>query len=459
MLGSFSRCATETVPATPPWGSKPNIVLIMADDLGYGHVGCYGQKTIQTPNIDRLAAEGLRFTDGYAGCTVCAPSRSALLTGLHTGHTPVRTNAGGAPLPAGTPTIASLLHQAGYRTGCFGKWGLGSEGTEGVPTRHGFDEFLGPLHQVHAQYYYPDHLWKNEERFELPGNRGGKQGQYAPDVIHEAALDFLRRVKQPFFLYVPSMIPHHEFQSPARTLEPYRNRFQETPFIRNDRGFVPQPRPAEHFAGMVARLDEQVGEILRALEDWGLAENTLVLFTSDNGPIGNTPSITNSFAGAGPYRGFKSDLYEGGIRVPLIAWHPGKIAPGQVSPKPIASWDLLPTFSELAGAVLPEGYLPDGLSLVASFYGGEQGGLRPPLYWETGSGARMQQAVRIGDWKAVRLSPGAPLALYSLKDDPGETTDLSGSNPAVVQEIEAYLRTCRVDPPALPEPGWRPSSA
>ncbi len=428
---------------------------MMADDLGYGHLGCYGQKIIQTPHLDRLAAEGLRFTSTYAGCTVCAPSRSALLTGQHTGHTPVRSNAGGAPLPTGTPTIATVLKKAGYRTGCFGKWGLGSEGTEGVPTRHGFDEFLGPLHQVHAQYYYPDHLWKNEERFELPGNRDGKQGQYAPDVIHAAALDFIREAEQPFFLYLPSIIPHHEFQSPARTLEPYRNRFEESPFIREDRGFAPQPRPAEHFAGMVARLDEQVGELRRLLEERGLSENTLVLFTSDNGPIGDTPSITNSFNGAGPFRGFKRDLYEGGIRVPLIAWHPGKIAPGGVSQRLIASWDLLPTFSELAGAVLPDGFLPDGVSLVGGLYQNAPGGVRPPLYWETGSGATLKQAVRIGDWKAVRLSPGGELALYNLTEDPGETTDVSNANAAVVQQIEDYLRTCRHEPPALPEPDWQ----
>ncbi len=428
----------------------------MADDLGYGHLGCYGQKVIQTPHLDRLAAEGVRFTDAYAGCTVCAPSRSALLTGLHTGHTPVRTNAGGAPLPAGTPTIANILKQAGYRTGCFGKWGLGSEGTEGEPNRHGFDEFLGPLHQVHAQYYYPDHLWKNGQRFELPGNRNGQQGQYAPDLMHEAALDFVRTAQQPFFLYLPSLIPHHEFQSPARTLEPYRNRFDESPFVREDRGFVPQPRPAEHFAGMVARLDEQVGELRRVLSERGLAENTLLLFTSDNGPIGDTPSITNSFNGAGPFRGFKRDLYEGGIRVPLIACHPGRIAQGRVSASPIAAWDLLPTFSELAGAVLPKGLLPDGVSLVSAIYAEGEARERPPLYWETGSVSRLKQAVRIGKWKAVRQTQGAALELFDLKEDPGETNDVSRFQPAVVQQMEAYLASCRVDPPVLPEPDWLP---
>ena len=355
--------------------------------------------------------------------------------------------------------MASILKQAGYRTGCFGKWGLGAEGTEGMPTRHGFDEFLGPLHQVHAQYYYPSHFWKNEERHELPGNRNGRHLQYAPDVVHEAALDFLRGAREPFFLYLPSMIPHHEFQSPDRTLEPYRGRFEETPFLREDRGFAPQPRPAEHFAGMVARLDEQVGEIRQLLEELGRSSNTLVLFTSDNGPIGDTPSITNSFDGAGPFRGFKRDLYEGGIRVPFIACQPGRVPSGEVSQKPIAAWDLVPTFSELAGLALPDGLMPDGVSLVAPLYGGAAESLRPPLYWETGSGARLQQAVRMNEWKAIRLAQDGPLVLYNLAEDPGETMDVSARNPRVVKEMEEYLKTCRQDPPALPEPAWRDDPA
>jgi arylsulfatase A-like enzyme len=434
-------------------------VLVMADDLGYGHLGSYGQKVIRTPHLDQLAAEGMRFTHAYAGCTVCAPSRSALLTGLHTGHTPVRTNAGGAPLPAGTPTIATMLQAAGYRTGCFGKWGLGSEGTEGEPNRHGFDEFLGPLHQVHAQYSYPTHLWRNGQRYELPGNHDGQQGQYAPDVMHQAALDFIRGARQPFFLYLPSLIPHHEFQSPAHTLEPYRNRFDETPFLREDRGFVPQPRPAEHFAGMVARLDEHVGELRQLLAQRGLLRNTLFLFTSDNGPIGDTPSITNSFDGAGPLRGFKRDLYEGGLRVPLLACHPGRIAAGSVCESPVAAWDLLPTFSELADAGLPGGLAPDGVSLARVFYQQETLSTRPPLYWETGSGLQRKQAVRIGHWKAVRQGAGRPLELYDLRADPGESNDVSASQPELLQQVEAYLANCRVDPPVLPEPDWNPSPA
>lgn len=294
----------------------PNVILVVADDLGSGHLGCYGQKIIQTPEIDRLAADGMRFTQAYSGCIVCAPSRSSLITGQHTGHTPVRTNSGGAPLPAGSPSIAKTLKDAGYATGIFGKWGLGGANTEGVPTRHGFDSFLGPLHQVHAQYYYPDHLWKNEERYPLAGNMGGKHAEYAPDVEHAAALQFLREHRdEPFFLYVPSTIPHHEFQSPASTLAPYLGRFEETPFVREDRGFEPQPRPAEHFAGMVARLDQQVGEIVRTVRELGLSERTIILFTSDNGSVGDAPAITHAFNGSNGLRGYKGSLYEGGLRV------------------------------------------------------------------------------------------------------------------------------------------------
>jgi arylsulfatase A-like enzyme len=444
---SLVSCQTKPESETKP----PNIILILADDLGYGHLGCYGQKIIQTPAIDQLAAEGLRFTDAYAGCCVCAPSRSALITGLHTGHTPVRTNSGGAPLPAGSRSVARELKDAGYATGIFGKWGLGGAGTEGVPTRHGFDEFLGPLHQVHAQYYYPDHLWKNEEHFPLPGNQGGKQGQYAPDVMHRAALDFLRRHKDgPFFLYLPSIIPHHEFQAPPDMVAPYAGRFDETPFVREDRGFVPQPRPAEHFAGMVARLDQHVGEIYRTVRELGIAERTLILFTSDNGAVGDVPSVTNSFQGSAKFRGYKGSLWEGGIRVPLIAWWPGQIEPGGLCAAPCASWDFLPTFAELSGTTASQG---DGISLVAALRG-KALAERPPLYWETGSGNKLRQATRIGKWKAVRNDPGAPVSLYNLDVDPSESLDLAASEPEMAREMVQRLDSSHTPPPTLAEPGW-----
>jgi arylsulfatase A-like enzyme len=426
----------------------PNVILVMADDLGYGHLGCYGQKIIQTPNIDRLAAGGMRFTGAYAGCTVCGPSRSALMTGQHTGHTPVRTNGGGAALPASAVTVAEILQAAGYATGLFGKWGLGLQGTEGSPLRQGFDEYLGPLHQVHAQYYYPDHLWRNDERFPLEGNSFTSGRQYAPDVIQEAALEFVRRNhERPFFLYLPSQIPHHEFQAPAETLAQYEGRFAEEPFIRNDRGFTVQEHPAAHFAGMVTRLDQHVGQVMDLLAELQIEENTLVLFTSDNGSIGDAAPITNSFGGTGALRGYKRDLYEGGIRVPLIAWRKGTIVPGTVSHLPCASWDFFPTFAEMAGAPPPDGI--DGISILPELTGGKQQA-HEFLYWESGG----QQAVRMGDWKAVRPSAEAALELYDLLADVRERNDIAEENPEVAATIAEYLANCRTEPPLLAGHGW-----
>ncbi|MEZ5354198.1 MAG: arylsulfatase [Bryobacteraceae bacterium] len=431
----------------------PNIVLIMADDLGYHHLGCYGQEKIRTPHLDRMAQEGLLFTDAYAGCTVCAPSRSALMTGLHTGHTPVRGNEGGLPLPAASVTMAEVLRDAGYATGIFGKWGLGEMGTEGIPTRQGFDEALGPLHQVHAQYYYPEYLWKNEAPLALAGNRNGGQNQYAPDVMVDGAVDFLRRHKdRPFFLYHPSIIPHHEYQAPAEAMAEYTGKFREEPFVREDRGFAAQPQPVAAFAAMVTRLDAHVGRILAEVDSLGLARDTLVIFTSDNGAAGSFQPLVDAFDGSAPLRGFKTDLYEGGIRVPMIARWPGSVAAGRSS-HACAFWDYLPTFAALAGASAPAS-AADGLSFVHALVG------RPQtehdfLYWETTRRGKLVQAVRAGNWKAVRLEPGRPLELYDLAADIAESKDLAGSNPEVVQRIETYLATCREDPPQLVEPGWR----
>ncbi len=433
--------------------SKPNIILIMADDLGYRHLGCYGQRKIRTPNLDRMAAEGLRFTDAYAGCTVCAPSRSALMTGLHTGHTPVRGNDGGLPLPSGTFTMAKMLRDAGYATGIFGKWGLGEMGTEGIPTKHGFDEALGPLHQVHAQYYYPEFLWKNEQPLVLGGNRSGGQKEYAPDVMHQGALDFMtRHQKRPFFLYVPSIIPHHEYQVPEDSLAEYRGKFKEEPFERADRGFAPQPNPVAAFAGMVTRLDRHVGEILERVRSLGLEGKTLVLFTSDNGAASPFRPLIDTFQGSEGFRGFKTDLYEGGIRVPMIARWPGRIRSGAVTSHACASYDLLPTFAELAGAAQPARV--DGLSIAPTLTGGSQAP-HEYLYWETNRRKKLVQALRLGDWKAVRHSPEAAVELYDLRADIAESRDVAAASPDVVARVERVFATCHVDPPVLQEPGWK----
>lgn len=449
LAASATLAACSTPPPAEESAKRPNILFILADDLGYGHLGCYGQTKIRTPNIDRLAQQGMRFTSAYAGCTVCAPSRSALMTGLHTGHTPVRGNSGGLPLPGDAVTFAEVLQEAGYATGCFGKWGLGDADSEGHPNRQGFDEFLGPLHQIHAQFYWPEFLWRNEEPVRFPENADNGKGAYAPDVLLEGALDFMRRKKDgPFLLYFPSLVPHHEYQVPEEDLAEYDGQFPEpAPFIREDRGFEVQHKPAATTAAMISRFDRDVGLLLDELDELGIADNTLVLFTSDNGAAGSFEPIVTPFDPSGPLRDYKGSLYEGGIRVPAIARFPGVVEPGSESDYAWAFWDLCPTFAELAEAPAPSNL--DGKSIVPVLHGETQS---PPefLYWE----ASGKQAVRTGDWKAVRPTPGALLELYDLSSDLGETSDLAAEQPGVVERIEEYLAIARHDPPELPESGW-----
>jgi arylsulfatase A-like enzyme len=451
---TLSSAAALASCTEPPQTSKrekpPNIVFIMADDLGYAHLGSYGQTEIRTPRLDAFARQSLRFTQAYSGCTVCAPARSSLMTGLHTGHTPVRGNSGGLPLPGSSVTVAEVLKAAGYATGIFGKWGLGEAGTEGVPELQGFDETLGPLHQIHAQYYYPEFLWKNGSPLPLPENENGRKGRYAPDVMLGGALDFLRNhAAEPFFLYFPSIVPHHEFQVPDENLQEYAGRYQEQPFIREDRGFEVQPQPAAAFAGMVTRLDSDVGKLLDEIDRLGIADNTVVFFTSDNGPVDFAP-IDRAFHGNGPLRGHKTDLYEGGIRVPMLVRWPGHIQPG-VSDFPWAFWDFLPTAADLAGAEPPASL--DGQSIAPTLLGREQAP-HDFLYWETERSGVLHQAVRMGPWKALRFGEDAPLELYNLESDPGETSNVAAANPDVIAQIEAYLASARTPPPALVEPGW-----
>lgn len=443
---ALAACSAAPEPEPQSEQRPPNIVWVMADDLGWAHLGAYGQQEIETPNLDALARQSLRFTSAYSGCTVCAPSRSSLMTGLHTGHTPVRGNSGGLPLPSDAVTVAEVLREAGYATGCFGKWGLGGEGTEGVPNKQGFDEFLGPLHQIHAQYFYPDYLFHNEERLELEANHGGRREQYAPDVMFAGAERFVEEhADEPFFLYVPAIAPHHEFAVPEEDFRRYADRgYEETPFIREDRGFVVQEQPAAAFAGMVTRLDRQVGQLLEKIDDLGLAENTVFFFTSDNGPVDFAP-IDKAFQGNGPFRGHKRDLYEGGLRVPMLVRWPGKVEPG-VSDYPWAFWDFFATAAEIAGVESPPN---DGQSVLPTLLGQEQ---EPPalLYWEEGD----MRAVRLGKWKAIRLSPDGPIELYDLEADIGETKDVAAEHPDVVGGAEKLMATQHVDPPELVEPGW-----
>jgi arylsulfatase A-like enzyme len=442
----LAAISLTTLPLQPAHAADrpkpPNVIFILADDLGYGDLGCYGQKQIQTPNIDRMAAEGMRFTQFYAGSTVCAPSRCCLMTGLHTGHTVIRGNAQ-VPLRPDNVTVAKVLKTAGYTTALVGKWGLGEADSTGIPNRQGFDYFFGYLNQVHAHNYYPEFLWRNQEKVPLDGNvvkKGvaAQRAQYSHDLFTREALAFLDRSKEkPFFLYLAYTIPHANNEAGKAGMEVP----SDEPY--SDRSW---PQPQKNHAAMITRLDRDIGQLLRRLKDLGLDDQTLVFFSSDNGPHKEGGGDPAFFHSSGPLRGFKRAMYEGGIRVPMIARWPGRIKAGTVSDQVGAFWDVLPTVAELAGAKAPAGL--DGISLVPTLLGQQQAGREQPqhefLYWEFHERGS-KQAVRMGDWKAVRLKLGAPLELYNLKTDIGETTDVAAKHPEVVARIEAYLKTARTE--------------
>jgi len=380
----------------------------MSDDLGYGHLGCYGQDKIQTPNLDRLAEAGIRFTQAYSGCTVCAPARSVLMTGYHTGHTPVRGNSGGIPLRDEDLTLAEILHEAGYRTGLFGKWGLGDAQTEGIPNRQGFDEFFGYLHQKHAHFYYTDYLWHNREKYPLAGNTNGRRTQYTHDAILENGLQFIRDSKdKPFFCFFSFTIPHHEWVVPEESLKIYSGKFPESrsPF-RWRQGYAQPVEPKATFAAMVTHMDKGVGQIVALLDQLQITRKTLVLFVSDNGAGDYDLASPEFFKANGPLRGYKGDLYEGGIRVPAIASQPGTIPEGIVSDLVWYFPDLMPTFAEIAGCSDKVPVDCDGLSILPTLKNGETNSQQehPFLYWESGLN-QVSRAVRMGKWKAVWKDP------------------------------------------------------
>lgn len=412
-----------------PGHRKPNIIYILADDLGYGDLGCYGQVLIGTPNLDRLAREGMRFTQHYAGSAVCAPSRGVLLTGLHTGHCPIRNNRalkqeGNVPIPSKYVTLGEMMKAAGYDTGAFGKWGLGFPGSEGDPVNRGFDVFFGYNCQRQAHDYYPDHLWRNQDKVILRDNADGQEQDYSHDLIVEAALDFIRaRRDRPFFAYVPFTIPHTRFQVPDL------GAYGDTDWEKNH----------QIQAAMIGRMDRDVGRIAALVRELGLDDETLIFFTSDNGPHGSAGTL-EKFRAAGPLRAKKGSLYEGGIRVPLIARWPGRIAAGTVSDHISGFQDVMPTFAELAGANAPKGI--DGISFAPALTGTGRQRQHDYLYWELGN----QQAVRIGPWKAVRRlgrQGAGPVELYHLPDDIAESKDLAKSHPDLVQHMEQILREAR----------------
>lgn len=435
---------------------SPNIILIMADDLGYGDVGCYGQQRIRTPNIDRLAAEGLRFTQFYAGSTVCAPSRCALMTGRHIGHCRVRGNAGrknpaSQALRDSDVTLAEVLKSAGYATGLIGKWGLGDIGPAetGLPRRQGFDEFFGYLNQSHAHNYYPTFLWRNETKVPLKNivpNEGSvgngmssNKVDYSADLIATEALAFVRNHREkPFLLCWTPTIPHANNEA--------RKQGMEVPDY-GEYADLDWPEPQKGHAAMISRLDRDIGRLLALLRELQLDDRTLVLFTSDNGPHregGNNPDFNKS---SGRLRGIKRAMYEGGIRVPMIVRWPGHVPTGKVSDQVWAAWDLLPTFAELAEGKPPAEI--DGLSFAPTLLGKPQPRTHAYLYWEFYEGG-FKQAVRWEDWKGVQPGKGKPIELYDLKTDLAEQNNLAKSHPELVKKAQELMTAAHEENPDWP---------
>lgn len=485
-LTSFALALTIGTP-TRAAEQPPNIVFLIADDLGYGDIGCYGQKKIRTPHLDRLAAEGMRFTNHYSGCNVCAPSRCVLMTGKHPGHGYIRDNRqakgfpeGQEPVPPGELKLPLTLKKQGYTLGGFGKWGLGPVDSTGDPLKQGFDRWFGYNCQGVAHNYYPKHLWSNDKQVELnnpafsahqkmPPGADPKDAasytrfrgkDYAPDLINEQARAFLRANKdRPFFLYYPTTVPHLALQVPEDSLKEYAGQFPETPYL-GERGYLPHPQPRAAYAAMVTRMDRDIGRLLALLMELKLDENTIVVFTSDNGPLydrhgGTDTDFFNSAAGM---RGRKGAYYEGGFREPCIVRWKGHIAPGSTSDRVTGFEDWLPTLLELIGArdATPAGI--DGISFAPTLLGHKQPP-RPFLYREA-AGYGGQQCVRVGDWKAIRRNvnpgpkaknpkPGA-IELYNLASDPAEAHDVAGEHKDVVARLRAIMEEQHVPSKVFP---------
>jgi arylsulfatase A-like enzyme len=457
LLSSLLALALAAGGAAAQGSARPNIILIVADDLGYGELGSYGQAIIQTPHLDKLAAEGIRFTQFYAGSTVCAPSRSVLMTGQHTGHTRVRGNAGGEnyasqTLTAGDVTVARVLQQAGYATALIGKWGLGETGSEGEPNRQGFDDFYGFVNQAHAHNHYPDFLWRNREKVALanvvtpvgttPGaGYATRREQYAGDLFFDEARAFIARCKdRAFFLELALTVPHANNER-ARALGDGQEVPDYGPYASKD-----WPNPLKGQAAMITRMDRQIGELLGQLKQLGIDNRTLVIFTSDNGPhkeggAGLDPEFFNA---NGPFSGIKRSLTDGGIRVPFLARWPGTIAAARTSAHVGYFGDMMATLCELAGARAPAGL--DSLSLVPTLLGQGAQASHPYLYWEFYEAGFSQAVLLEGRWKGIRLkSPSAPIQLFDLAADAGETADLAARQPDLVRRIETIMREAHVD--------------
>jgi arylsulfatase A len=439
--------------------TRPNIIFILADDLGYGDIGCYGQQKIKTPNIDRLAKEGMQFMQFYSGSTVCAPARATFMTGLHTGHTPIRGNKtfkpeGQFPLPPGTITVAAQLQKQGYNTAAFGKWSMGFITTSGDPQKQGFDNFYGYNCQTLAHDYYPDHLWENHERIDFKNNPE-ERTVYSADAIHQKAIAYINQQngKKPFFVYLPYTLPHADLDVPHDSTYNYYvkafNDFPDTTAKSKTPNKFYEPYRHAALAAMISRLDKYVGEITAVVDKKGMAKNTLIIFTSDNGPHkedGNEPNYFNSNGG---FRGIKRDLYEGGIREPFVARWPGKISAGTKTDVPAILYDLYPTFLQLANAKIPSNL--DGISIANLLLGKIQ---KPHefLYWELHeSGGK--QAIRMGKWKGVKLDvsikENSALELYDLDADPQEKNNIAAQHPVIVKQLEQRIQKAH-----LPNKDW-----
>jgi uncharacterized sulfatase len=458
LLRPCDAASAATVdPASPLVATRPNIIVILADDLGYGDVGCYGQQRIKTPNVDRMAAEGMRFTQAYAGATVCAPSRCVLMTGRNMGHATVRGNIPapnpGAALAAADVTIASVLNDAGYSTALIGKWGLGepTKNKQGLPRRQGFDYFFGYLKQGHAHNYYTDYLWRNEQKVKLPNvtskdpayknNVAEKKVVYSHDLFADEGLQFVREHKGgPFFLYWAFTIPHANDEAGDQGMEvPELGEYAQLDW----------PEPQKGHAAMITRMDASIGRMLDLLKELGIDDNTLVIFASDNGPHqegGNDPDFNDS---NGPLRGYKGNVTEGGIRVPFVVRYPGRVPSGRESDAPISFADVMPTLASLAGGEAPADV--DGADVSPTLLGGSQPELADRfLYWEWNRDGLRQQAARWRNWKAIRDVASQRIELYNLADDVGETRNLAAEHEDLVAKFREYLDGARTDSPNWP---------
>lgn len=452
----LSGCAKDK--AAEAKAASPNVIFILADDLGIGDISPYGQKLIKTPNLDRMEREGMKFTQSYAGTAVSAPSRASLMTGQHTGHTHIRGNLrhdpeGQVAMPDSTYTLARLFKDNGYATGCFGKWGLGYPGSESDPTKMGFDRFFGYNCQTLAHDYYPDHLWNGLERVELPQNYEQAETTYSADTIHQQALDFIRaNADKPFFTFLSYTLPHAELVLPHDSVYNY---YCNVIPAEDDKAWKARnpnvvgaygatDRPLASFASMVTRLDSYVGDVLDLLDELGIDDNTIVVFTSDNGPHREGGANPDYFDSYGPYRGIKRDLYEGGIRMPMIVRYPGRVKEGSINDHMLAFWDVMPTFAELTGTQLKSP--TDGISFLPSLLGKEGQKEHDYLYWEFHEGGG-KQAMRMGDWKTVRLnvsdSTKRVTELYNLASDVHEDNNVADQNPELVARMEFLMDSVR----------------